>query len=159
MRSLILVPLAGLMSFTLAAVIPQTVDTSRRGMVYGHFDTPSTLERVELARVHSIRRPSAKVLPNGDFYFADIEPGQYVVMRYMSKGAWHDLAAGKADEDFTVDVEPGGIHFVGAWRVTNERNGRVKSDVERTAEPAADQLLRRLRPSLRGTGWEKQIKR
>ena len=162
MRSLILVPLAGLMSFTLAAVIPQSVDTSSRGMVYGHFDTPASLERVELARAHSVRRPTARVLSNGDFYFADIEPGEYVVLRYESNGAWHDVAVGKLTKDFTVFVEPGGIHYVGAWRDTGApREGMKPSDpvLERIIDPAPDQLLRRLRPSLRGTGWEKLIKR
>lgn len=159
MRSLILVPLAGLMSFTLAAFIPQTVDTSRRAMVYGHFATPQPLERVELIRAHTTRPEAARVLPNGDFYFADIEPGEYVVLRLRTGGVWRDLAAVKS-VDLPLRAEAGGIHFVGSWRLSGAPAGEADEvTIDRAPDPAQDQLLRRLRPSLRGTGWEKQIKR
>jgi hypothetical protein len=151
MRSLILVPLAGLMSFTLAAFVPQSVDTSARGMVYGHLESPASIEQVELLRANSTRPHAARVLPNGDFYFSDLEPGEYVVLRFMTNGAWRDLAAPGAPE-LPLQVEQSGIHYVGAWRVSG-------TTMDRAAEPASDQLLRRLRPSLRGTGWEKLIKR
>jgi len=164
MRSLIVVPLAGLMSFTLAAVIPQSppVDVATRGLVYGHLDHPMPVEHVEMARDRTLRRPSARVLPNGDFYFAELEPGRYMVTRFMSGGVWYPIDMIRAAKDLAVDVEPGGIHFVGSWRVTADAAAPVtpdRFDLVPAAEPEADQLLRRLRPTLRGTGWEKQIKR
>lgn len=160
MRLLFVVPLLGFMSFSLAAFVPQNVDTSKRGMVYGHFEAAQAVERVELARVGGLRRPSARVLPNGDFYFANVEPGQYVLTRFLSDGAWYDVSSDRGVRDFLVIVDPGAINFVGAWRISGERNNPPTPSaftIASSDKPASDQLLRRLRYSIRGTGWEKQI--
>ena len=160
MRLLFVVPLLGFMSFSLAAFIPQSVDTSKRGMVYGHFESANPVERVELAPLAGLRRPSAQVLPTGDFYFADIEPGQYVVTRFQSGGEWFDVSSDRGIREFVVAVEPGLINFIGSWRIEGEKGGTPTPrafTISSSDKPAADQLLRRLRYSLRGTGWEKQI--
>lgn len=50
MRMLFVVPLLGFMSFSLAAFVPQSVDMSRLGMVYGHLDAAAPVEKVDANR-------------------------------------------------------------------------------------------------------------
>lgn len=160
MRILMVMPVLGFMSFSAAAFVPQEVDTSRRGMVYGHLAATPHVERVELAAVGSVRRPQAAVLANGDFYFPDIAPGQYVLTRFEVDGEWFDIASDRGVREFMVAVEPGSISFAGAWQVTGERNEAPRPaafGLLVAEKPGSDQILRRLRYSLRGTGWEKQI--
>jgi len=155
MRMAFVVPLLGFMSFSLAAFVPQTVDTSRSGMVYGHLTLESAIERVELAPIAGVRRPSAHVFPNGDFYFPDLAPGQYVVSRVEVGGRWRSLSSDRGVGALTVVAEPGVINYAGAWELqpaSQDAYAVLPSD-----RPGSDVLLKRLRFSLRGTGWEKQI--
>jgi hypothetical protein len=155
MRLLFVVPLVGFMSFSLAAFMPQSVDTSRRGMAYGHLQHTGTIERVELAPIAGLRRPSARVLPNGDFYAADLEPGQYVLTRFLADGQWHDVTSPLGVRELTVTVDAGMISYAGSWAISgNVRDGLTALP---GPKPAPDVLLKRLRYSLRGTGWERQI--
>ena len=154
MRMLFVVPLLGFMSFSLAAFVPQSVDTSRLGMVYGHFSSAQPLDRVELTPIGGLRSPSARVLPNGDFYVADLPPGQYVISRVRVGDTWHALASDRGVRAFTVDAEAGMISYAGSWELAPEQ-GTITVTV--SGKPAPDVLLKRLRYSLRGTGWEKHI--
>ena len=155
MRMAFVVPLLGVMSFSLAAFVPQTVDTSRSGMVYGHFAVDEPVERVELAPIAGVRRPATNVLPNGDFYFADLEPGQYVVARVQVDGRWRDLGSDRGVQALTVAVDAGAINYAGSWELDDAPAGGYT--VIASERPGSDVLLKRLRFSLRGTGWEKQI--
>ena len=155
MRMLFVVPLLGFMSFSLAAFVPHSVDTSRYGMVYGHLALDKPIERVELAPIAGVRRPSARVLPNGDFYFSDLEPGRYVVARVQSNGDWYQLASSRGVHELTVGVDAGAINYAGSWELgagSADSYAATPSD-----RPGSDVLLKRLRYTLRGTGWEKQI--
>ena len=155
MRMAFVVPLLGFMSFSLAAFMPQSVDTSRSGMVYGHFSAGTPVEQVELAPIAGVRRPVARVLPNGDFYFADLAPGQYVVARVEAKGQWRALTSDRGVTALTVGVDAGVINYAGSWEL--EGAGNSAYAVFPSERPGSDVLLKRLRFSLRGTGWEKQI--
>lgn len=150
MRMLFVVPLLGFMSFSLAAFVPQSVDTSKRGLVYGHLESSAPLEQVEVTLIGSLKRVGARVLPNGDFYFADLEPGQYVLTRFHAGGGWHELTSGHGIRTLTVDVRASTISYAGSWKATPR--GVVVSE-----RPAPDVLLKRLRYALRGTGWEQRI--
>jgi hypothetical protein len=155
MRMAFIVPLLGVMSFSLAAFMPQSVDTSRSGMLYGHLSLSTPIERVELAPIAGVRRPSAAVLPNGDFYFADVAPGQYVVARVEVNGRWRDLASDRGVTALTVSVDTGAINYAGSWELEGGANDSYS--VFPSERPGSDVLLKRLRFSLRGTGWDKQI--
>lgn len=155
MRMLFVVPLLGFMSFSLAAFVPHSVDTSRLGMVYGHLELGQSIDKVELTPIAGVRRPTARVMPNGDFYFADIEPGRYVLTRFQSRGDWHELASDRGVQQLTVDVDAGVINYAGSWEL--ESNGREPYAAIPSSRLGSDVLLKRLRYSLRGTGWEKQI--
>jgi hypothetical protein len=155
MRMAFVVPLLGFMSFSLAAFMPQTVDTSRSGMVYGHLAVGVPIERVELTPIAGVRRASARVLPNGDFYFADVAPGQYVVSRVEVDGRWRDLSSDRGVTALTVHVDAGAINYAGSWDL--EAAGPEAYAVLPSDHPGSDVLLKRLRFSLRGTGWDKQI--
>lgn len=154
MRTLLVVPLLGLMSFSLAAFVQQPVNTARSGMLYGHLTHDAPIERVEVAPIAGLRRPSARVLPNGDFYFVDLQPGQYVVARVRVGGAWREIASDRGIRELAVAVEPGAINYAGSWALSG-RSGALRATP--ADSPASDVLLKRLRYSLRGTGWEHQV--
>ena len=141
------------------AARPTPVDTSARALIYGHIDAPQPVEAVQLAKMLSARRPSARVLANGDFFFEDVAPGDYGLLRFMSGGKWYYLLTGDKENNrrFIVKATPGGMHYVGAWRVTGQKNNHFSPDeftIDRVAAPSERTLLARLRPALVGSGWE-----
>ena len=140
---------------------PQPVDTGARALVYGHIAAPKPIERVELAKMLSPRRPSAHVLPTGDFYFEDVAPGDYGLLRFMAGGEWYLLMTGDRENNkrFVFTATAGGTHYVGAWRVTGQQGHTFKPDeftIERSSTSAGT-VLARLRPALVGTGWEAKV--
>jgi hypothetical protein len=145
-----------------AAYHPTPVDTGAHALIYGHIDAPQPVQAVQLAKMLSPRRPSAHVLPNGDFFFEDVAPGDYGLMRFMSGGKWYYTLTGDKENNrrFIVKATPGGIHYVGAWKVTGEKNNHFSPDefsIERMTAPGERALLQRLRPALVGTGWERKV--
>jgi hypothetical protein len=141
---------------------PGPVDTPSRALIYGHIKAPKPIQAVELAKPMSARRPKARVLENGDFYFENIEPGDYALMRFMAGGEWYSLLTGDKENNrrFMVQAKPGATHFVGTWRVTGVKNNFFSPDqftIERTDAPPGHAVLQRLRPALAGTGWENRI--
>ena len=96
------------------------VDTERRALVYGHIDAPKRVQTVELAKVGSPRRPRGHVFDNGDFYFEDLAPGDYLLLRFLAGGEWYDLRSWNRESNrrFLVQTTAGGMHYAGSWRVT-----------------------------------------
>ena len=138
------------------------VDTERRALVYGHIDAPKRVQTVELAKVGSPRRPRGHVFDNGDFYFEDLAPGDYLLLRFLAGGEWYDLRSWNRESNrrFLVQTTAGGMHFAGSWRVTGETNNLItpnKFSIERSDAPTRQALLERLRPALAGTGWERKL--
>lgn len=145
-----------------AAYHPTPVDTGAHALIYGHIDAPQPVQAVRLAKMLSPRRPFARVLPNGDFFFEDVAPGDYGLLGFMSGNKWYYLLTGDKENNrrFIVKATPGGIHYVGAWKVTGEKNNHFSPDefsIERVAAPGERALLQRLRPALVGTGWERKV--
>jgi hypothetical protein len=158
----ILLPLALTACAVATTSQPGPVDTANRALVYGHIKAPKPLQAVELAKPMSTRRPKARVLENGDFFFENIEPGDYVLMRFMAGGEWYALTGRDKESNrrFMVPAKPGAMHFAGAWRVTGVKNNVFSPDeftIERTDAPPAHAVLQRLRPALAGSGWEHRI--
>ena len=157
-----LVSLAAVMGCAAAASQPQPVDTSARALVYGHIEASKPIQAVRLAKIGSARHPWATVLPNGDFYFDNVAPGRYGLMQFNAGGERHLLLTGDTTNNkrFIVDVVPGGVHWVGSWRVTGKKDNTFRPDeftITRTSSPDSKALLARLRPALAGSGWEKKI--
>ena len=144
------------------AARPGPVDTETRAMIYGHIDGPKTVQAVELAKMMSPRRPKAFVNEHGDFVFHDVEPGDYGLLRFGADGQWYYLLTGDKENNkrFVVKATPGGVHYVGSWRVTGEKDNRFTPDefsIERVETPSRQTVLERLRPVLAGTGWERKV--
>jgi hypothetical protein len=158
----VLIPLALTACAVATTSQPGPVDTANRALVYGHIKAPKPVQAVELAKPMSARRPKARVTENGDFFFENIEPGDYLLMRFMAGGEWYSLLTGDKENNrrFMVQAKPGATHFVGSWRVTGVKNNRFSPDeftIERTDAPPAHAVLQRLRPALAGSGWETRI--
>jgi hypothetical protein len=156
------VALSAMTACALATSQPAPVDTSARALIYGHIDAPKPIQAVELAKMLSARRPSARVLENGDFFFEDVAPGDYGLLRFKAGNEWYLLLTGDKESNrrFIVQAKPGGMHFVGSWRVTGEKNNVFSPDefsIERAPAPGERALLRRVRPALAGTGWEHKV--
>ena len=141
---------------------PKAVNTETRALIYGHIEGPKAVQAVELAKMLSPRRPKAHVTERGDFFFEDVEPGDYGLLRFGAGGEWYLLLTGDKENNrrFIVKATPGGIHYAGSWRVTGEKDNRFSPDefsIERMDAPGRQAVLERLRPALAGTGWEKKI--
>ena len=155
-----------LVTLALSACVAATsqlspVDTEQRALIYGHIDAPKPVQAVELAKMLSPRRPKAHVLENGDFFFEDVAPGDYGLLRFMAGGEWFLLLTGDKENNrrFIVKATPGGMHYVGSWRVTGQQNNRFTPDrftIDRVEAPGRQALLQRLRPALAGSGWEQK---
>ena len=161
-RVLSLVSALAVMGCAAAASQPQPVDTSARALVYGHIEASKPIQAVRLAKIGSARHPWATVLPNGDFYFENVAPGRYGLMQFNAGNERHLLLTGDTTNNkrFLVDVVPGGMHYVGSWRVTGKKDNTFRPDeftITRTASPDAKALLARLGPALAGSGWERKI--
>lgn len=138
------------------------VHTETRAMIYGHIDGPKAVQAVELAKVMSTRRPNAFVNQHGDFVFHDVEPGDYGLLRFEADGQWYYLLTGdkESNKRFIVKATPGGVHYVGSWRVSGEKDNHFTPDefsIERVETPSRQVVLERLRPALAGTGWERKV--
>lgn len=145
---------------------PTTDDPAATALVYGHIELPKgkSLEKVELAQVMSPRHASARVLTNGDFVFAGIAPGQYMMFRFMAGGEWYSLATGdkERNKQFVFRVGAGEMRYAGSFRVTGEshRTLSLRPDTfgfERTDRPTSNEILRNLRRELAGTAWGTRV--
>ena len=161
-RAATLVSVAAVMGCAAAASQPSPVDTSARALVYGHIEASKPIQAVRLAKMMSARHPWATVLPNGDFFFADVAPGRYGLMQFNAGGERYLLLTGDTTNNkrFIVDVQPGGMHYMGSWRVTGKKDNTFRPDefsIARIASPDSKSLLARLKPALAGSGWERKI--
>ncbi|MFL5577040.1 MAG: hypothetical protein ACJ79S_13830 [Gemmatimonadaceae bacterium] len=141
---------------------PSPVDTARRTLVYGHIDAPKRLQSVQIKKVGSFREPRAWVFDNGDFFFENLPPGDYLLVGFIAGGEQYSLRSWNLESNrrFVVHTTPGGMHFAGSWRVTGVSGGLLtpsKFSVERNDAPSGQALLQRLRPSLEGSGWERKV--
>jgi hypothetical protein len=139
------------------------VDTSTHTLVYGHIDAGKPLQDIEIAKMNSPRKSHGVVTPSGDFYFADVPPGDWGLMRFKAGDESYLLMVGLTDwTRFRFTARPGETKYVGTWKMTSESKGRFAPghfSVERVEEHGSERaILKRLQPSLAGSGWEHRIR-
>ena len=159
-RALAALSLAVVASCAPAAVQP--VDTSTRSLVYGHIEASKPIQSVRLAKMLSAHHPWAHVTENGDFFFENVGPGTYALMEFYAGGERYILLGRDttSNKRFIVKPTPGGIHFIGSWKVTGTKNNTFSPDefsIDRIPSPDAKTVLARLKPALAGSGWEAKV--
>ena len=135
-----------------------------RSFVYGNITIPGKkLQKVELVRPRKVRRPSARVLPDGDFYFEDVEPGEWFLMRFMAGGEWYNVMSRDVEQNLTFRViaKPGAVHYLGSWAVTGEKDNRFKPDEfsMRAVKGRQRPVATRLATALKDSPWLPKLRR
>ncbi len=137
------------------------VDTSTHTLVYGHIDAGKPLQDIEIAKMGSPRKMHGSVSPTGDFYFADVPPGEWGLMQFEAGDERYLLMVGFTDwTRFRFTAKPGELKYVGTWQMTGESKGRFAPghfSVERVEDADGRAILKRLQPSLAGSGWERRV--
>ncbi len=145
---------------------PTTDDPASTALVYGHIEPAPgrTLQAVELAQAMSPRHTPGRVFANGDFVFAGIRPGQYMLFRFMAGGEWYDLTSRDKEQNkqFIFRVVAGEMHYAGSFRVTGETHKVVSLHpdtfgIARSDRPTSAEIRHNLRQQLAGTHWGARV--
>jgi len=111
--------------------------------------------------------PQSIVYPNGDFFFENLEPGQYVLLGFMSRmESFYFNQQGNTDpnflKDFNIDIKPGSVNYLGSFEVTGIDQNFLRSesfDIKRSKTPTKAAILKHLIEETRGTGWDKSFEK
>lgn len=109
--------------------------------------------------------PQGRTYPNGNFFFENLEPGNYFLMGFVSgEDVFYFNYRGVKDREFMeqvgVEVKPGGMAYFGSFEVTGINPDFTLSDsfdIKRSAAPSHDTILTQLKDAVAGTGWDLRI--
>ena len=141
-------------------------------VAYGNISLPDKhITNVMLYKVGEIYAPPFKSPPrghiytNGNFFFENLEPGQYYLMGFMSgQDAFYFNYQGIKKEDFikkvAIDIKPGVVTYLGSYKVTGIERNFLKSDtfdIKPSETPTRSNILLHLKEAAKGTGWDKRF--
>lgn len=136
---------------------------------YGHITMPAgDITNVMLYKVGEVYKPlfnpppRSHVYPNGDYFFENLEPGKYFLLGFMSgQEAFYFNHKGIDDpkflKDFTIDVKPGSVTYLGSFEVTGIDRNFLRTDsfdIKRSKTPTKSTILKQLIGVTKGTGWD-----
>lgn len=136
---------------------------------YGHITMPvGTISNVMLYKVGEVYTPPFKspprshAYPNGNYFFENLEPGQYFLLGFMSRQeAFYFNYQGTDDakflKEFTFDVKPGAVTYLGSFDVTGIDQNFLRTDsfdIKRSKTPTKSTILKQLIEATKGSGWD-----
>jgi hypothetical protein len=139
---------------------------------YGNISIPDKyITNVMLYKVGEIYAPPFKSPPtshtymNGNFFFENLEPGQYYLVGFMSgRDAFYFNYQGIEKEEFikkvAIDIKPGAVTYLGSYKVTGIERNFIKSDtfeIKPSKIPDRSKILLHLKEAAKGTGWDKRF--
>ena len=139
---------------------------------YGNITIPNQyITNVMLYKVGEIYAPPFKSPPtshtytNGNFFFENLEPGQYYLVGFMSgRDAFYFNYKGIEKEEFikkvAIDIKPGAVTYLGSFKVTGIERNYIKSDtfdIKPSKKPTRSKILLDLKEAAKGTGWDKRF--
>ena len=139
---------------------------------YGNISIPNQyITNVMLYKVGEIYAPPFKSPPrshtyqNGNFFFENLEPGQYYLVGFMSgRDAFYFNYKGIDKEKFikevAIDIKPGAVTYLGSFKVTGIERNFVKSDtfdIKPSETPTRSKILLHLQEAAKGTGWDRRF--
>jgi hypothetical protein len=141
-------------------------------VAYGNISLPNKhITNVMLYKVGEIYAPPFKSPPrghtytNGNFFFENLEPGQYYLMGFMSgQDAFYFNYQGIQKEEFikkvAIDIKPGEVTYLGSFKVTGIERNLIKSDtfdIKPSETPTRNSILLQLKEAAKGTGWDQRF--
>lgn len=139
---------------------------------YGNISIPNqNITNVMLYKVGEIYAPPFKSPPrshtytNGNFFFENLEPGQYYLVGFMSgRDAFYFNYKGIDKEKFikevAIDIKPGAITYLGSFKVSGIERNFIKSDtfdIKPSKTPTRSKILLHLKDAAKGTGWDRRF--
>jgi hypothetical protein len=147
---------------------------SQAAAAYGNISLPQGhITHVMLYKVGEVYAPPFKSPPeghtytNGDFFFENLESGEYFLVGFMSgQDAFYFNYRGIEKDEFikevAVNIRPGSITYLGSYNVTGIDRNFIKTDtfdIERSDTPSKNTVLNNLKEAAAGTGWDQRIAR
>ena len=144
------------------------------GLVYGQLRFPNKdWHMVRLVMIQRVGKVYAgmglqglservQTTPDGRFIAANLTPGKYMLAGFVVGDDRNFL--GKAALDYTVEVRPGGLHYIGTHNYVVTRSGNMirlgtfelRPDQSKAAHV---QLLTWVEEATRETQWHAQVKK
>jgi len=132
------------------------------GLVFGHITVPQRLTHVYLyemgrAYIGTFNMPRATVFRNGDFVFANLQPGDYYLAGFTDRTRtyWVNYSKGSLQRAL-IHVGKDKVLFSGAFQITDvdsKRFGNGSFDIRRVTRPSASEILQRLQARAGDSGW------
>ncbi|HKK06049.1 MAG TPA: hypothetical protein VKA50_09390 [Gammaproteobacteria bacterium] len=132
------------------------------GLVFGHITVPQRLTHVYLyemgrAYIGTLNMPRATVYRNGDFAFANLQPGDYYLAGFTDRTRtyWVNYTKGSLQRAL-IHVGKDQVLFAGAFQITDvdsKRFGNGSFDIRRVTRPTASDILQRLQARVGDSGW------
>jgi len=149
---------------------PFEIISADKGMIYGNVHIPDhEVTEIELRQYGKfylppfIKAPRVMIFRNGNFVAENLDPGSYYISRFVSKKLFYTLVKdSRAAYQWTVNVEPGAVKYVGAFEITDVTPGIfVKGDfnIRRVRHPSERKVLKHMFQITQGTGWQSRIER
>ena len=139
---------------------------------YGNIALPEgVINNVMLYKVGEVYAPPFKSPPkshtytNGNFFFENLEPGQYYLVGFMSnQEVFYFNYRGINEEEFinevAIDIKPGSVTYLGSYKVTGIDRHFIRSDtfdIKRSKKPSRKTILTHLKEAAAGTGWDERF--
>jgi hypothetical protein len=148
------------------------IEAPDRALVYGFIDmqdAPSNLSWVKLYQaLPKTDKPYIHMgVTEGAFFLDNTKPGAYKLSDFGGVG-WFGLEQRMYQYNFptygsnetAVRVNKSGLYFLGSYRykkVSTSLFEKRKFDVERVNQPTEKEVLEKIMPYAKNTGWEKLI--
>ena len=170
--TIITLSLVTLLAGCMGAAPIKKVSGPKAAAAYGNISIPNqVMTNVMLYKVGEIYAPPFKSPPrshtytNGNFFFENLEPGQYYLVGFMSgKDAFYFNYKGIEKEEFikkvAIDIKPGAVTYLGSFKVTGIERNFIKSDtfdIKPSKTPSRSKILLHLKEAAKGTGWDKRF--
>lgn len=141
---------------------------------YGHITIPAgIITNVMFYQVGAVYKPLFNPPPqihaftNGDFFFENLEPGQYFMLGFTSGNEeFYFNHQGNEDpaffKEFSFDVKPGSVTYLGSFEVVGIDRNFVRSasfDIKRSKTPGKSTILKHLIGVSKGTGWDERFEK
>ncbi len=149
---------------------PFEIISPEKGMIYGNIHIPghevTEIELREFGKFYIppfIKPPRVMIFRNGNFVAENLDPGNYYISRFVSKKLYYTLVKdARSAYQWTVNVEPGAVKYVGAFEITDVTPGIfVKGDfnIRTVRHPSERKVLKHMYKVTQGTGWQNKIQR
>ena len=149
---------------------PFEIKSPEKGMIYGHIYIPghevTEIELREYGRLYLppfVVPPRVMIFRNGNFMAENLTPGSYYISRFVSKKLLYSLVKdGRSAYQSIINVEPGSVKYVGAFKITNVKPGvfvQGDFDIRTVRHPSERKVLKHMFEVTQGTGWQARIQR